>query len=64
MRAALKKGRVEVVLQGNLAKELEALLTGNEKLTSHGGAKGGSYRVPKGVIEIEYGKILHSPRSL
>jgi translation initiation factor 2D len=50
-RAALKKGRVEVVFQGNLVEELEALLM-DENLTSHGGAKGSDYCIPKNVIDV------------
>jgi translation initiation factor 2D len=50
-RAALRKGRVEVIFQGNLVEELEALLQ-DETLTSHGGAKGSDYCIPKNVIDI------------
>jgi len=51
-RAALKKGRCELVLQGHLVEELQALLTGNRKLSSHGGSKASPYSLPKGVFEI------------
>ena len=51
-RPALKKGRVELVLQGHLSEELNALLSGDETLTSHGGVKGGEYNLPKSVINI------------
>ena len=51
-RPALKKGRVELVFQGHLSEELTALLSGDEKLTSHGGVKGGEYNVPKSVINV------------
>lgn len=51
-RPALKKGRVELVFQGHLSEELTALLSGDEKLTSHGGVKGGEYNVPKCVINV------------
>ena len=51
-RPALKKGRVELVLQGHLSEELNALLCGDEKLTSHGGVKGGEYNLPKSVLNI------------
>lgn len=51
-RPALKKGRVELVFQGHLSEELTALLSGDEKLTSHGGVKGGEYNVPKSVIHV------------
>ncbi len=56
MREALKKGRVEVEFQGHLLEELQALLTGNEKLSSHGGVKNSSYCIPKGVIEVKLKK--------
>lgn len=49
---SLKKGQAELVFQGHLAEELTALLTGNEKATNHGGAKGGAYRLPKRVIHV------------
>lgn len=42
----------ELVLQGNLADELEALLTGDERLSSHGGVKHADYRLPKNAIEV------------
>lgn len=51
-RAALKKGRVEVVFQGNIVDELEALLTGDETLSSHGGVKGSDYAIPLSVLEV------------
>ena len=51
-RPALKKDRAELVFQGHLAGELTALLTGDEKASSHGGAKGGVYRLPKRVIHV------------
>jgi len=51
-RPALKKGRVELVFQGHLSEELTALLSGDEKLTCHGGVKGGEYNVPKSVINV------------
>mmetsp|Transcript_32158 Transcript_32158/g.67599 ORF Transcript_32158/g.67599 Transcript_32158/m.67599 type:complete len:796 (-) Transcript_32158:293-2680(-) len=51
-RPALKKGRVELVLQGHLSEELTALLTGDESLTSHGGVKGSEYSLPKTVINV------------
>ena len=49
-RPALPKGCVECVFQGNLSEELQALLTGDESLSSHGGCKGAEYFVPKSVI--------------
>ena len=48
----LKKGHVELVLQGNLADEVEALLIGDESLTSHGGAKDSPYSIPKNAVEV------------
>lgn len=51
-RPALKKCRVELVLQGHLSEELTALLTGDETLTSHGGVKGSEYNLPKSVINV------------
>ena len=51
-RPALKKGRVELVFQGHLSEELTALLTGDEKMTSHGGVKGSEYSLPKSVINV------------
>jgi translation initiation factor 1 (eIF-1/SUI1) len=42
----------ELVFQGNLADELEALLTADESLTSHGGAKESPYRLPKNSIDV------------
>jgi len=51
-RAALKRGRAELVFQGHLSEELTALLTGDEKLSSHGGAKGSDYCLPKNVIKV------------
>jgi translation initiation factor 2D len=50
-RAALKKGRAELIFQGNLSAELEALLI-DETLTSHGGAKDSDYCLPKNVIAL------------
>jgi translation initiation factor 2D len=51
-RAALKKGCVELDFQGNLAEELQALLLGDEKLSSHGGAKDSEYSLPKSAIDV------------
>ena len=55
-RETLKKGHVECVFQGNLVEELSALLLGNEKLSSHGGAKNSEYSLPKGVFNIDLKK--------
>ena len=57
-RAALKKGCVEVTVQGHWLKELMALLYANEQLTSQGGAKNSPYYVPKGLIESAVKKGL------
>lgn len=54
-RAALpKKGFVEYVFGANIVDELEALLTGDESLSDHGGTKGGWVypRIPGAVIEV------------
>ena len=53
-RAALKKkGHAEIQFQGRLEEELRVLLTGGaDGRSSHGGARGGDYKVPKGVVEI------------
>jgi translation initiation factor 2D len=51
-RAALKKGRVELAFQGNIVDELEALLTGDESLSSHGGIKNSDYAIPLSVLDI------------
>jgi translation initiation factor 2D len=49
-RAAVPKGCVECNFQGHLMEELKALLTGDEKICSHGGCRNGNYFVPKVVI--------------
>ena len=51
-RAALKKGHMEVSIQGHLVNEIQALLTGNDKFSSHGGAKGGTYCLPPETLEV------------
>jgi translation initiation factor 2D len=51
-REALKKGRVELVFQGHLIEELRALLLGDERLSSHGGARKSDYCLPKTVIDV------------
>ena len=55
----MKKGRVEVVIQGNLVEELEAFLV-DENLTNHGGAKGSDYSIPKTVIDVTLRKGVPS----
>jgi translation initiation factor 2D len=50
--AALKKGQVELVFQGHLVDELRALLLGDDRLTSHGGAKGSPYGLPSNSIHV------------
>lgn len=55
-RMALRKGRVECEFQGHLVEELRALLMGDESLTTHGGAKGSEYSLPKGAISVELKK--------
>lgn len=49
---ALKKGHVELVFQGHLVDELRALLLGDERLTSHGGARGSPYSLPSSAIRV------------
>lgn len=50
---ALPKGCVEIVLGGNFADELEALLLGDERLCpGHGGVKNSDYKLPKGSVEV------------
>lgn len=51
-RAALRKGRVELVFSGNLVDELEAFLLNDPSLCSHGGAKGSPYHLPKNSIQV------------
>lgn len=58
-RAALpKKGWVEYVFGANIVDELEALLTGDESISDHGGTKGDwAYpRIPGAVIEVSLRK--------
>jgi len=54
--ALAKKNHVELVFQGHLAEELQALLMGDEKGSSHGGVKNSPYSVPKQVIDVELRK--------
>ena len=49
---ALKKGNCEVVFQGHLVEELRALLLGDERLSTHGGAKRSEYSLPKQSIAV------------
>jgi translation initiation factor 2D len=54
-RAALsKKGYVEIVFGANIVDELEALLTGDESISNHGGVKDTSdyVTIPKDVIHV------------
>jgi len=48
----LPKNHVELQLQGNMADHLEALLVGDESLTSHGGAKNSPYQLPPQAIDV------------
>lgn len=41
---------------GHLSEELSALLTGDEKLSVHGGTKGAEYNLPKSVIKVNLRK--------
>lgn len=47
-----KSGLDEILFQGNLADELEALLLSDDSLTDHGGAKNSPYRLPKNGVEV------------
>ncbi|KAG7370246.1 translation initiation factor SUI1 [Nitzschia inconspicua] len=47
-----KKGYVELVFGANIVEELEALLSGDESLSSHGGVKKSEYAVPKQVLDV------------
>ena len=61
--AVKKKNYVEVGFQGHLGEELRVLLTGGaEGRSSHGGAKGGSYKVPKNVIDLRLKKGVPARR--
>ena len=46
-----KRTSTELLIQGNLAQELEALLTGDASKTKHGGAKDSPYCLPKNSIQ-------------
>jgi len=54
-RAALRKSHVELIFQGNVVNEIEALLV-DESLSNHGGVKGSEYSVPKEVIDVKMKK--------
>ena len=61
--AVKKKNYVELGFQGHLGEELRVLLTGGaEGRSSHGGAKGGSYKVPKNVIDLRLKKGVPARR--
>ena len=61
--AVKRKNYVEVGFQGHLGEELRVLLTGGaEGRSSHGGAKGGSYKVPKNVIDLRLKKGVPARR--
>ncbi|KAG7344857.1 translation initiation factor SUI1 [Nitzschia inconspicua] len=47
-----KKGYVELVFGANIVQELEALLSGDESLSSHGGVKKSEHAVPKQVLDV------------
>jgi translation initiation factor 2D len=47
-----KSGSDEILFQGNLADELEAMLVSDESLTDHGGAKNSPYCLPKNGVEV------------
>ena len=50
--ALKKKNYVELVFQGNIVHELEALLIGDESLSSHGGVKQSEYSIPSKVLDV------------
>jgi len=61
--ALKKKNYVEIGFQGNIGEELQVLLTGGaEGRSGHGGAKGGSYKVPKNVIDLRLEKRVSARR--
>lgn len=62
-RASLKKGHVELEFQGHLVEELKALLLGDEKLTSHGGAKDSEYSLPKSSLDVVLKKNVPSKKT-
>lgn len=47
---------LDAVVQGNMAVELQALLVGDPKMTSHGGAKNSTYCIPKNAVEVHLRK--------
>lgn len=63
-REKLKKGQVECIFQGHLVQELQALLLGNDKLSSHGGSKNSQYAIPKGVFEVNLRKGVSKRKTL
>jgi translation initiation factor 2D len=50
-QSTTKRATTELLIQGNLAQELEALLTGDASKTKHGGAKNSPYCLPKNSIQ-------------
>jgi translation initiation factor 2D len=50
-QSSSKRATTELLIQGNLAQELEALLTGDASKTKHGGAKDSPYCLPKNSIQ-------------
>ncbi|GAX19520.1 translation initiation factor 2D [Fistulifera solaris] len=50
-QSSSKRASTELLIQGNLAQELEALLTGDVSKTKHGGAKDSPYCLPKNSIQ-------------
>lgn len=59
---ALKNGHAELIFQGNLVEELQALLLGDERLSTHGGAKESTYSLPKDSISITLKKGVPSKK--
>lgn len=50
-QSSSKRATTELLIQGNLAQELEALLTGDASKTKHGGAKNSPFCLPKYSIQ-------------
>jgi len=61
--AGSSESKNELLFQGSVAEQLEALLTGDERLTSHGGAKGSPYALPRNAIVPIYRKGVPVPKN-
>lgn len=60
--AGVLENENELMFQGNVAREMEAFLTGDTMLSSHGGAKNSPYRLPRNAIEAIYRKGVPVPK--